>query len=240
MRQLFCVLVALFCLSGCSTRNYLNELPDAVQVVRDFQVTDSQESAQRQAEAFNVLMDAVRAVGNHLDGSRFSAPEYAKFHAYYNTRDEVLRQAGFRTGTQDWRPPNGFRQEVMHKYLSRRSLDAWTENTNAWVKGGTRISHGNPSSGPRFGSGTGIMAGRNAGMITLVVGIVFLIPVLVLRFWIERRVFLRMSSGGVQQFETYGAMWKARLIEGAAQLAMVVLALIGVGLGVLGVFLMLG
>jgi hypothetical protein len=76
-------------------------------------------------------------------------------------------------------------------------------------------------------------AGRN------LLGVGFLIPVIALRIWIERRVFMRMSSGGVEQFETYGGLWKARLIEGSAKFLIALLALIAAILIVLGVIPML-
>jgi len=47
-------------------------------------------------------------------------------------------------------------------------------------------------------------------------------------FWLERRKFLRMSSGGVEQHENYGSLWKSRIIEFGAKILIAIVFILGV------------
>jgi len=46
--------------------------------------------------------------------------------------------------------------------------------------------------------------------------------------WLEKRRFFRTSSGGVQQFESYGSLWKARIIEGGIKAISIIMFTSGV------------
>jgi len=48
-----------------------------------------------------------------------------------------------------------------------------------------------------------------------------------LGLWLGKRKFVRMSSGGVEQFKSYGAMLWARFLEVVARVIASILAIIG-------------
>ncbi len=47
-------------------------------------------------------------------------------------------------------------------------------------------------------------------------------------FWLEKRKFLRISAGGVEQYDSYGALWKSRIVEAGAKLLIAILFILGV------------
>lgn len=57
-----------------------------------------------------------------------------------------------------------------------------------------------------------------------------------LHFWLEKRKFERMSSGGVQQYENYGALWKNRIIEGGVKLLGFFVMIFGFGFTAYGIY----
>jgi hypothetical protein len=63
-------------------------------------------------------------------------------------------------------------------------------------------------------------------------GIILICGAIGLYLWLEKRKFSRMSSGGVQQFESYLSLWKSRFLELAAKLLSATLFCIGVAVTV--------
>ncbi len=57
-----------------------------------------------------------------------------------------------------------------------------------------------------------------------------------LHFWLEKRRFNRMSSGGVQQYEDYRALWKSRITEGVVKVLGFFVMVFGLGLTAYGVY----
>ena len=47
-------------------------------------------------------------------------------------------------------------------------------------------------------------------------------------FWLEKCKFTRTSAGGVEPFQSYGALWKSRIIEADTKLLIAILFILGV------------
>ena len=60
------------------------------------------------------------------------------------------------------------------------------------------------------------------------VGVFLVIFALVSFFWIEKRVFNRTTAYGVQGFDSYAALWKARIIESLAKILVAVSFILGI------------
>ena len=154
-----------------------------------------------------------------------AAANEAREARYAAARDASARETSAREIAQR-RPPVTATPAVQQASRENRPVGSDSRTSGGSPFGAPSSSRGAPQSAPGL------------GMTLLFAGIACVIPALALRFWLERRVFMRMSAGGVQQFESYGAVWKARLIEGPARLFMVLLALVGVIASVLGVLIM--
>jgi hypothetical protein len=59
-------------------------------------------------------------------------------------------------------------------------------------------------------------------------GIALIVIAIGIYMWLEDRVMSRMSRGGVEMFNSYKDVWKARLIEIPAKIIMIVSAFSGV------------
>ena len=57
-----------------------------------------------------------------------------------------------------------------------------------------------------------------------------------LNFWLEKRKFERMSSGGVQQYKDYSALWKSRIIEGGVNFLGFFIMIFGLGFTAYGIY----
>ncbi|MCU7799622.1 MAG: hypothetical protein KZQ70_05630 [gamma proteobacterium symbiont of Lucinoma myriamae] len=60
------------------------------------------------------------------------------------------------------------------------------------------------------------------------IGILLICIAIGLNLWLEKRRFLRTRAGGVQEFESYGSLWKARFIEVGTRIFLIILFIIGV------------
>ena len=57
------------------------------------------------------------------------------------------------------------------------------------------------------------MKATNTPTGAFVFGGIMIVIAVALHFWRERREFYRTGSGGVQEYEGYGSLWKSRIIE---------------------------
>ncbi|MCK5021458.1 MAG: hypothetical protein KAS32_30885 [Candidatus Peribacteraceae bacterium] len=71
-------------------------------------------------------------------------------------------------------------------------------------------------------------------MILIILGVLLIGLAIGLKLWLGKRLFERMSSGGVQQFESYGALWKSRIMEFGVKIVLLLLLLSGVAVLVQG------
>ncbi len=62
----------------------------------------------------------------------------------------------------------------------------------------------------------------------MVLGIVLIAASLGVFIWLEKRKFYRTSGGGVQQFESYSALWKSRFVEFLAKAVSLAVFTLGV------------
>jgi hypothetical protein len=125
--------------AGCSSANYLDEMPTPQRVAREIQGASDVETALRQAAAFDALMDAMLLLG-HPDGDRSGPlpPEQAtRFRAYYEMKATTLARAKLSNAQLlDWEVSGSgraFQREVIQKYLSPGTLKAAQSAAKAYA-----------------------------------------------------------------------------------------------------------
>ncbi|SKA33157.1 hypothetical protein SAMN04488128_103780 [Chitinophaga eiseniae] len=65
---------------------------------------------------------------------------------------------------------------------------------------------------------------------SLVLGLVFLLPGLALRYWINRRKFYRRGPMGAEGFSSYESSWIITLVERVGKWVAYALIILGVGM----------
>ncbi len=71
-------------------------------------------------------------------------------------------------------------------------------------------------------------------MLFIISGLILLAVSFVAYMWQEKRVFERTSDGGIQQFESYSSLWKARFVEFGVKIIFYICLLSGGFLAVFG------
>jgi len=61
----------------------------------------------------------------------------------------------------------------------------------------------------------------------VIVGVLLIIISAVCWLWLEKRKVSRTSSGGVEEFKSYGSLWKSRIIELVIRIIMYIFLAIG-------------
>jgi len=62
----------------------------------------------------------------------------------------------------------------------------------------------------------------------MLLGVFLVVVAIVIYMWLENRVMDRMSHGGVEMFNSYGDLWKARLLEIPARIIMLLSGFSGI------------